>query len=157
MGTPKEDLEAFETYYLLGKNRPGSGILVLCSWSALYLKATADMANMTSPIIAVFDFQFAGCAYQPPAGDQTCLGYLDGLANTIKLLRYADEPTGLCLHHPYLLRISSRAVVLNRRRVFQVGLHIAVGADICWLSERMGVISKQINYDADILDFQMKT
>ncbi|KAI1334861.1 ribonuclease III domain-containing protein [Xylariaceae sp. FL0016] len=25
---------------------------------------------------AVFAFQFLGCVYQPPAGDQTCLGYL---------------------------------------------------------------------------------
>lgn len=25
---------------------------------------------------AVFAFQFFGCEYQPPAGDQTCLGYL---------------------------------------------------------------------------------
>lgn len=33
--------------------------------------------NMTTPIIAVFAFQLAGCAYHPPAGDQTCLGYLE--------------------------------------------------------------------------------
>lgn len=30
----------------------------------------------TAPKTAVFFFQLDGCAYQPPAGDQTCLGYL---------------------------------------------------------------------------------
>lgn len=29
---------------------------------------------------AVLAFQFAGWAYQPPAGDQTCFGYLGGEA-----------------------------------------------------------------------------
>ncbi|KAI9695951.1 MAG: hypothetical protein M1820_008363 [Bogoriella megaspora] len=32
---------------------------------------------MTALIIAVFCFQFFGWAYHPPAGDQTCLGYLE--------------------------------------------------------------------------------
>lgn len=32
--------------------------------------------NITTPKTAVFAFQFAGWEYQPPAGDQTCLGYL---------------------------------------------------------------------------------
>lgn len=31
---------------------------------------------MTAPAMMVLPFQFAGWAYQPPAGDQTCLGYL---------------------------------------------------------------------------------
>ncbi|KAI1302940.1 ribonuclease III domain-containing protein [Xylaria venustula] len=31
---------------------------------------------MTAAKTAVLAFQLAGCAYQPPAGDQTCLGYL---------------------------------------------------------------------------------
>jgi hypothetical protein len=35
------------------------------------------MPIMTTPMIAVFAFQFEGCEYQPPAGDQTCLGYLE--------------------------------------------------------------------------------
>lgn len=34
------------------------------------------MPITTIPITAVFAFQFAGCAYHPPDGDQTCLGYL---------------------------------------------------------------------------------
>lgn len=36
----------------------------------------AVIPNMIAIIIAVFVFQFAGCEYHPPAGDQTCLGYL---------------------------------------------------------------------------------
>jgi len=31
---------------------------------------------MTPKKTNVLAFQFEGCAYQPPAGDQTCLGYL---------------------------------------------------------------------------------
>lgn len=31
---------------------------------------------MVAPMTAVFCFQLAGWAYHPPAGDQTCLGYL---------------------------------------------------------------------------------
>ena len=42
------------------------------------LHATDVIPNMTTIIIAVFVFQLAGCAYHPPAGDQTCLGYLRG-------------------------------------------------------------------------------
>ena len=34
------------------------------------------MPKMTAPNTAVFAFQFVGWAYQPPDGDQTCLGYL---------------------------------------------------------------------------------
>jgi hypothetical protein len=64
------------TYYRLGKNRPSSGILVLTSRSALSLHIIAVIPKMTTPITAVFAFQFAGCEYQPPAGDQTCFGYL---------------------------------------------------------------------------------
>lgn len=33
------------------------------------------MPAMTPPMIMVFPFQLCGCPYQPPAGDQTCLGY----------------------------------------------------------------------------------
>lgn len=64
------------TYYRLGKNRPGSGIRGLSSNSALIFHVIVQIPSITSDTIAVFIFQFAGCAYQPPAGDQTCLGYL---------------------------------------------------------------------------------
>lgn len=64
-------------HYRLGKKRPGSGNLVLYSRSALMLQTTAVMPAMTSPMTAVLAFQLAGCAYHPPAGDQTCLGYLN--------------------------------------------------------------------------------
>lgn len=63
-------------YFRLGKNLSGSGNLVRTSLSALTLHAIAVMPMMTAPITAVFAFQFAGCEYQPPAGDQMCLGYL---------------------------------------------------------------------------------
>ena len=39
------------------------------------------MPVITTPMIAVFVFQFFGCEYQPPAGDQTCLGYLYRMIN----------------------------------------------------------------------------
>jgi hypothetical protein len=51
-----------------------SGILYLCSLSALTLHAIAVIPTTTPSMIAVFARQFLGCAYQPPAGDQTCLG-----------------------------------------------------------------------------------
>jgi hypothetical protein len=35
------------------------------------------MPTIAAPMTAVLVFQFVGCAYQPPAGDQTCFGYLD--------------------------------------------------------------------------------
>lgn len=40
------------------------------------VKASAAMPNTHAPAMAVLAFQLAGWAYQPPAGDQTCLGYL---------------------------------------------------------------------------------
>lgn len=39
--------------------------------------AMAVIPITTAPITAVFAFQLAGCEYHPPAGDQTCLGYLE--------------------------------------------------------------------------------
>lgn len=66
----------FGTYYRLGKNRSGAGYLGRSSNSALMDHTTPIMPKITAPQIAVFLFQFLGCAYQPPDGDQTCLGYL---------------------------------------------------------------------------------
>jgi hypothetical protein len=63
------------THYRLGKNLPGSGNLYRCSLSADTLQARKVTAAMTPPMIKVFPFQLCGCPYQPPAGDQTCLGY----------------------------------------------------------------------------------
>ena len=62
------------TYYLLGKKRSGSGILCRYSSSELSFQIAAVMPKITAPAIAVFFFQLAGCAYQPPEGDQMCLG-----------------------------------------------------------------------------------
>lgn len=67
------------TYYRLGKNRPSSGNFVRYSRSALSFHIRPVSPTMTAPMTAVFAFQFAGLEYQPPAGDQTCLGYLRGL------------------------------------------------------------------------------
>lgn len=39
--------------------------------------AIAVIPMTTTPITAVLAFQLAGCPYHPPAGDQTCLGYLE--------------------------------------------------------------------------------
>jgi hypothetical protein len=49
---------------------------------ALTLNTTAVTANMNSHVRAVLDFQFAGSEFQPPVGDQTCLGYLS-MVNTV--------------------------------------------------------------------------
>lgn len=70
--------ETRPTYYLLGKNRPSFGKAVLNSLSALNFHALAVIPNITATMIAVFAFQLLGWEYQPPAGDQTCLGYLPG-------------------------------------------------------------------------------
>ena len=64
------------TYYRLGKNLPSSGNFVRTSLSALSFHIIAVSPTITTPNTAVFAFQFEGCEYQPPAGDQTCLGYL---------------------------------------------------------------------------------
>jgi hypothetical protein len=64
------------TDYRLGKNLPGSGILSRCSRSALMLKAMAAIPTTKAPMMAVLALQLPGWAYQPPAGDQTSLGYL---------------------------------------------------------------------------------
>lgn len=63
-------------YYRLGKKRPSSGILSRCSSLALSIQTPARTPDITAPMTKVLAFQFAGWAYQPPAGDQTCLGYL---------------------------------------------------------------------------------
>jgi hypothetical protein len=63
-----------ETYYRLGCHSHGSGFRAHVSRSALNFQVTATMAAMTAPAMIVFPFQLAGCVYQPPAGDQTCLG-----------------------------------------------------------------------------------
>ncbi len=65
---------ASPTYYLLGKKRPGSGMAEYSSVCALKYHTMAVMPKTAAPRTAVLDFQFLGCAYQPPAGDQTCLG-----------------------------------------------------------------------------------
>jgi hypothetical protein len=64
-------------YYRLGKNLFGSGILSRYSFCALTVQTMAVMPRRAAPMTAVLAFQFVGCAYQPPAGDQTCFGYLD--------------------------------------------------------------------------------
>ena len=64
------------SYYRLGKNRWRSGILSRYSRFALSIQAMPTMLPRARPTTAVLAFQLAGWAYQPPAGDQTCLGYL---------------------------------------------------------------------------------
>lgn len=63
-----------QSLHVLGRHT--SGILYLCSLSALTLHAIAVIPTTTPSMMAVFARQFLGWAYQPPAGDQTCLGYL---------------------------------------------------------------------------------
>lgn len=42
---------------------------------ALNIQVAVVIMKITAPKAAVFDFQFDGWQYQPPDGDQTCLGY----------------------------------------------------------------------------------
>jgi len=118
-------------YFRDGKNRPGSGNFVRCSLcqrlafrlgrvctfhlylSALTKKAAPTTATPTSAATAVLAFQFTGCEYQPPAGDQTCLGYLN-LGQSFAPIHYQcvykrgvcesveESRTGSC--HDYLHR-----------------------------------------------------
>ena len=60
----------------LGNTRSGSGMRVRTSRSEDSFQAKATMPAMTATITAVLAFQLCGCAYQPPDGDHTCLGYL---------------------------------------------------------------------------------
>ena len=57
-----------------GQKSSGPGILGLSSSSALILNDNPMNPMITTDMIAVLAFQFAGCPYQPPAGDQTCFG-----------------------------------------------------------------------------------
>jgi len=59
----------------LGKTLSGSGIFVRTSRSAEVFHASATTPAMTVIITAVFALQLCGCAYHPPEGDHTCLGY----------------------------------------------------------------------------------
>ena len=78
-----------------------SGILSRCSRSALTLPTIRQMPTTTAPMTAVFCFQFAGCAYQPPAGDHTCLGYLFQLAKEVHIwLANGDSRLCLCCLDP---------------------------------------------------------
>ncbi|KAF2723343.1 ribonuclease III [Polychaeton citri CBS 116435] len=65
---------SFRSRLIEPKIQRTSGILSLCSLCALMVHIVAVIPKMTPNMIAVFPFQFAGCAYQPPAGDQTCFG-----------------------------------------------------------------------------------
>ncbi|KAF2456215.1 ribonuclease III domain-containing protein [Lineolata rhizophorae] len=78
-------------------NLPGSGILVRVSRSAEMDHVIAETATMRLVKMAVLAFQLAGCEYQPPVGDQTCLGYLP---------RVADSSQGT-LHAPSSLQPQS--------------------------------------------------
>jgi hypothetical protein len=72
------------SYYRLGKNLPCSGILSRYSRFALVIQAIPTMLPRTMPMTAVLAFQLAGWAYQPPAGDQTCFGYLWKLVERLR-------------------------------------------------------------------------
>lgn len=68
--------QLFSEVVLLLLHRHTSGILCLYSNCALNVHAIAVMPPTTPSMIAVFVLQLSGWPYQPPAGDQTCLGYL---------------------------------------------------------------------------------
>lgn len=63
------------THCLLGNTISFSGILYRTSLSALTLHNAVVKPTIATAATAVLAFQFLGCPYQPPAGDQTCFGY----------------------------------------------------------------------------------
>jgi hypothetical protein len=91
------------SYYRLGKNLSGSGIFSRCIMFASSFQAAATIKAQQPKAIAVLAFQFAGWAYQPPAGDQTCFGYLGDSRSEMRTMRQrAHLLTGsFFLHHPY--------------------------------------------------------
>lgn len=96
MGTSSRAQVGKGTDYRLGKKRPGSGILSRYSRSALMPKAMAATPMMKAPIMAVLAFQLAGWAYQPPAGDQTSLGYLDSkICQYPRRMRLSNQTYGI--------------------------------------------------------------
>lgn len=117
------DSAMWAAYYRLGKNRPCSGILSRYSRFALAMKAMPTIPVRTRPMTAVLPFQLAGWAYQPPAGDQTCFGYLSrSVWSHVKHWRRAH--TGSCLLRPWLrvyVRVRGGAV---RRACREVVAHV---------------------------------
>lgn len=83
------------THYRLGKNLPGSGNRSRCSRFALSVHVAAVMATTMPDMIAVLAFQFAGWLYQPPAGDQTCFGYLGTQSVTFTSTGFRTRLTAL--------------------------------------------------------------
>lgn len=70
---------------------------------------------ITAAMTAVFAFQFAGCEYHPPAGDQTCLGYLncilagidDWKSTQVDRSAYGIFPPDECsIAAPFLIEVS---------------------------------------------------
>jgi hypothetical protein len=89
-------------YYRLGKKRPCSGILSRYSRFALTIQAIPTMLPRTRPTTAVFALQLAGWAYQPPAGDQTCLGYLPRSVRRQSRRAEGAHTGSCCLLRPWL-------------------------------------------------------
>ncbi len=83
------------------------GILSLCSLSALTLHTMATMPAMMPLKIAVFVFQFAGCAYQPPAGDQTSI---------------RASISTLCLNPHFVLALTLRVPVKMNVSIYPVAM-----------------------------------
>ncbi|KAK0637293.1 ribonuclease III domain-containing protein [Bombardia bombarda] len=70
------------------------------------------MPTTARPRTAVLAFQFLGCAYQPPAGDQTWAGQLHVVARPAAALRHAARPARLCLSATSTLR-NTRQISTN--------------------------------------------
>jgi hypothetical protein len=62
------------------------------------LHAHAVMPKMVRPMMAVLPFQFFGLEYQPPVGDQTCLGYL--AMTDVRDWMEESKPTELLVRRP---------------------------------------------------------
>jgi hypothetical protein len=107
-----------ETYYLLGKNRPGSGRLYRTSLSALIFHVMAVMNNIPRPAMMVFCLQFAGWQYQPPEGDQTCFGYLVEVRGEVWVGSWFDALTGPFCRRPGRLLANSLEKTLTEHTIF---------------------------------------
>ena len=68
------------THHRLGKGLAASGKVLRVSSCALLVHTKSVIPAITVAMTAVLAFQLPGCEYQPPVGDQTCLGYLGGVS-----------------------------------------------------------------------------
>lgn len=91
---------------------------------------------MTRPKAAVFPFQLDGCAYQPPAGDQTCLGYLSVGRLEVELWHSVGmrETHGILGPPPYETSSQQAVESIELGKTYHCDLASVEDARIAWVS-----------------------